>query len=163
MTVRHGTPPDIDSIMAIFEAAKQYMRKTGNTSQWSDGYPARENILADIANGHNYVIIDNNGHITATFALILGEDPTYLYIEDGAWPDNEPYGTIHRIASAGRTPGMLKHAVEFAFTLTNNIRIDTHRDNRPMLDALSRLGFKHCGTIYCRDGSPRLAFQLKRQ
>ncbi len=39
-----------------------------------------------------------------SFAFILGEDPTYQQI-DGAWLNDQPYGTIHRIAGNGKIKG----------------------------------------------------------
>lgn len=32
----------------------------------------------------------------------LGEDESYRVIEDGAWHLDQPYGTIHRLASNGK-------------------------------------------------------------
>ncbi len=37
-------------------------------------------------------------------------------IEDGAWPDNSPYGTIHRIAGDGQVKGLLQLCVAFCKT-----------------------------------------------
>ena len=157
--IRHGRPDEIREIMAVYDAARGFMRASGNMNQWINGYPSDDDILKDISAGHNYVGIDSEGRIVVSFAFIIGNDPTYTYIEDGQWLNDNPYGTIHRIASNGLYRGMLERSVEFCFSLTQDIRIDTHRDNKPMLDALQRLGFKRCGMIYCRDGSPREAFQ----
>lgn len=159
ITIRKGREADIEAVLAIFDGARRYMRATGNLVQWVGGYPAREDVLADIAAGNCYVGEDAGGEIVLVFAFILGEDPTYAVIEDGEWLNAEPYGTIHRIASNGKYRRMLDACVDYCFALTQNIRIDTHTDNRPMLTALARLGFQRCGIIYCRDGSPRLAFQ----
>ncbi len=93
------------------------------------------------------------------FTFIIGEDPTYKEIENGAWLNDKPYGTIHRIASSGRQGGMLKASVRYCAQMIDNIRIDTHADNGPMQNALHRLNFTFCGIIYVADGSPRLAFQ----
>ena len=157
--IRKGKPQDADRLVEIFENAKRYMRSYGNNSQWSHGYPSRIDILKDIELGQNYVGTDHSGEIVLSFAFIIGEEPTYLKIENGNWTNNCPYGTIHRIASSGKFKGMLNEAVKFCFSKINNIRIDTHKDNSPMITALKKLDFIHCGTIYCRDGSPRLAFQ----
>lgn len=42
---------------------------------------------------------------------------------------------------------------------TNNIRIDTHWDNKPMQGALAKAGFHYCGIIHLLDGDERLAYQ----
>ena len=158
LTIRKGTEADVGAILAVYEASRRYMRSTGNLTQWSDGYPARGDVLADIAAGNSYVG-ETDGEIVMAFAFILGDDPTYRIIEDGAWLNDRPYGTIHRLGSNGRRSGILAACVDFCFGQTDNLRLDTHRDNSPMLKAVERLGFIRCGIIYCRDGSPRIAFQ----
>ena len=161
ISIRKGHETDVDVVLAIFDGARRFMRASGNLVQWIGGYPAREDVLADIVAGNCYVGEDTDGEIVVVFAFILGEDPTYAVIEQGKWLNRESYGTIHRIASSGKHGRMLDACVDFCFKLTHNIRIDTHSDNRPMLTALERLGFQRCGIIYCRDGSPRLAFQKR--
>lgn len=162
ITIRKATPDDIEAILEVYESARRYMRATGNLTQWSDGYPARRDVEADMAAGNCYVAEAEEG-IVAAFAFIKGEDPTYRIIEDGAWLNDEPYGTIHRIASDGRRSGVLAACTEFCLARTENLRLDTHSDNRPMLAAVQRLGFIRCGVIFCRDGSPRTAFQKIRR
>lgn len=157
--IRKSTKEDILKMMRIFESSKKYMRSNNNFSQWNDGYPDEKVIISDIDKGYSYVGIDEDGEIVMTFAFIKGEDPTYKIIFDGSWLNDEPYGTIHRIASNGKRSGVLKAACNFCFQETENIRIDTHEDNQPMLSALDNLGFIKCGVINCRDGSPRIAFQ----
>ncbi len=72
----------------------------------------------------------------------------------------EPYETIHRIASAPGAKGLADIALDFCKTKGVNIRIDTHADNVPMLGWIAKHGFKYCGIIRVKDGSPRKAFQL---
>lgn len=157
--IRRAVEADLDAIMPIYDSAKAFMRQTGNMTQWADGYPSRQHILSDIHSGVCYVGVDSEGRIAMVFALITGDDPTYAFIEDGSWLNDRPYGTIHRIASAGLYRGMLKRCVDYCFKQIDNLRIDTHADNQPMKDALARLGFARCGTIYIADGSPRTAYQ----
>ena len=159
LNIRKGTVADIDAVLAVYDAARSFMRASGNHSQWVGGYPAREDVLADIEAGNNYVGETEDGEIVMTFAFIIGEDPTYTVIEDGEWLNDRPYGTIHRIGTNGKRSGMMKACTEFCFKFTDNLRLDTHRDNRTMLEAAGRLGFRRCGIIYCRDGSPRIALQ----
>lgn len=159
--IRQGSFEDIESILSIYNSARKFMRANNNYSQWNDIYPGKEDVIKDIQEGWSFVGIDEDGEIVMTFAFIKGNDPTYNIIKDGNWLNDEPYGTIHRIASSGKTKDVLKSATEYCFKKTSNIRIDTHHDNIPMLKALSKLGFQKCGIIYCRDGSPRIAFQKK--
>lgn len=159
--IRPATPADVEAILAVYEASRRYMRATGNLTQWNDGYPARADVEADLAAGNCYVG-ELAGEVVMAFAFIVGDDPTYRIIEEGAWLNDRPYGTIHRLGSNGRRSGMLAACVDYCFGRIDNLRLDTHRDNRPMLTAVERLGFTRCGIIYCRDGSPRIAFQKMR-
>lgn len=159
ITIRKGVKEDIRNILTIFECARRYMRANNNPLQWNSDYPGETDIIKDMENGNSYVGEDENGKLVMTFAFIIGEDPTYKVIKEGNWLNDAPYATIHRIASNGKTAGVLNCACDYCFQFVDNIRIDTHRDNKPMLKALERLGFQECGIICCRDGSPRMAFQ----
>ena len=41
----------------------------------------------------------------------------------------------------------------------DNLRIDTHDDNKKMQHLIEKNGFIRCGIIYVYDGSPRIAYQ----
>ena len=158
MTIRKGRPADIDRIMRCYDIARRFMRSNGNPHQWVNGYPSRELVILDITEGRNYVGVDDTGRIVMTFAFILGDDPTYAVIVDGSWPDSLPYGTIHRLASDGSHRHILERCVDFCAKKADRLRLDTHADNLPMQRAAERLGFRRCGTIFCDDGSPRIAY-----
>lgn len=147
---------DWDELMRIYECARTLMRESGNPNQWGDKGPGNDLIEADIEKGDSYVMEDENG-IYAAFSLIFGKDPTYGYIE-GQWLNDEPYGTIHRIASDGTHRGILSDAVAYGLEHVSNIRIDTHEENRIMQHQLAKLGFEYCGTIYLLNGDPRRAY-----
>lgn len=138
------------------------MRATGNPHQWEDGRPYRTTLEDDIEKGQLYVLTDQDT-VYGVFALIFGDDPTYAVIEDGAWISTAPYATLHRVASDGTHPGVFHECSEFAFSKIPHIRIDTHRDNRPMQNAILREGYQYCGIIYISDGSPRLAYEQDRK
>lgn len=157
--IRRGRESDLDGIMDCYAAARRYMRESGNHSQWVNGYPSRELVERDMASGVNYVGVDDDGAIAMVFAFIIGDDPTYEVIEDGAWLNSLPYGTIHRLASSGRHHGILRTCLDFCAGMTDNIRLDTHADNITMQRAAEQLGFEKCGVIYCDDGTPRTAYQ----
>lgn len=157
--IRKGENTDIEAIMSCYDIAKQYMRKSGNLTQWINGYPSRELIIEDINRGINYVGQDEDNDIVMVFAFIIGNDPTYNIIENGEWLDESPYGTIHRLASTGKYRGILKICIDYCLSYINNIRLDTHADNLTMQKSTERLGFKKCGIIYCQDSTPRIAYQ----
>ena len=89
---------DIPAMMDLYAQARVFMRENGNLNQWDDSYPSRELLEKDIAFGNSYIVEDDEKNLAATFAFIKGEDPTYYGIENGAWLNHEPYGTIHRLA-----------------------------------------------------------------
>ena len=159
MTVRQAIAADIPAIMTVLEAARGIMRASGNPSQWPDGYPTQEMIEKDLAQGVGCVF-DEGDAVAGYFACIPGPDPTYAYIEDGAWlEDTLPYYVIHRIASLPQVHGIFKGIISYTARLTGNIRIDTHKDNRIMQHLLEKHGFSYCGIIYLANGDPRLAYQ----
>ena len=92
------------------------------------------------------------------FALIIGSEPTYEIIEQGSWHSSMPYGTIHRLASDGSSKGIARSCFDYCKEKCSYLRIDTHRDNKPMLAAIKKYGFQECGIIYVQDGSERIAF-----
>lgn len=156
--VRHAKIADLDTIMSIYESARQFMRSRGNASQWGDSYPSEELLRDDIAKRHLFVGTNTDGTILFVFAFIVGEDPTYQVI-DGAWLNDKPYGTIHRLASAGIVKGVFRQCLDYCFSQIDNIRIDTHQNNAPMRNAISRANFARCGIIKVADGTPRIAYQ----
>lgn len=91
------------------------------------------------------------------FALLDTPEPTYSRIE-GAWRNDAPYLTIHRLAGDGRTHGLFRCAADYCKAISRNVRADTHADNRTMQHLLEENGFLPCGTIHVRDGTPRLAY-----
>lgn len=157
--VRPAQVFDLPAMLDIYAAARAFMAANGNPHQWGDdGYPRRELLERDIARGQSYVVEGGDGSVHGVFLLAPGPDPTYAVIEDGQWPDDGPYGVIHRIAGDGGVKGLLSLAVAFAETRYPALRIDTHRDNTVMQRAVAKSGFVYCGVIHVEDGSPRLAY-----
>ncbi|MCR4694532.1 MAG: MFS transporter [Pseudobutyrivibrio sp.] len=157
-TIRKTRPEDYETLLKIYQHARKIMKENGNPTQWGDHRPAHSLIENDIRLGQSYVLI-LDGKIRGVFALVLGEDPCYKVIEDGSWLNDESYGTIHRIASDGSASGIMEAALDFCQDIIQNIRIDTHADNKIMQHILEKNGFKRCGIIYVDDGTPRIAYQ----
>lgn len=158
MYIRTAYPEDLDAIMGIYENARLFMSRAGNPTQWGTVYPKRELLMDDIDKKQCYVCADGK-EIRAVFVLKMGDDPTYAVIEAGAWKNNAPYGTIHRLAGDGKARGVTKLCVDFCRGKIPNLRADTHRNNTIMQHLLEKNGFEPCGTIYVEDGSPRIAYQ----
>lgn len=63
--------------------------------------------------------------------------------------------------SAGRRragPRLFQCAAEHCKLLSPNVRVDTHANNTTMQRLIEKSGFKKCGIIHVRDGSPRIAY-----
>ena len=153
------TPPErLEEVMALYARARKFMRRTGNPDQWGQDYPGEDLIAREIARGQSHLCLDGR-EIAAVFSLIEGEDPTYRTICDGAWLNDAPYGTVHRICAAQPGAGTGAFCLDWCAARCGNLRIDTHRCNRPMQALLRRCGFTYCGRIFLEDGAERLAFQ----
>lgn len=161
MQIRLSRPEDIPAMLGIYEEARAFMRETGNPNQWADGYPAEELLRTDIERKNSYVV-EEQDQIIATFAFILGDDPTYARIDDGAWLNQEPYGTIHRLASRQGTHGIAQFCFDWCKNQIRDLRADTYQDNVIMQHLLEKNGFIRCGIIYLANGSPRIAYQFSR-
>ena len=156
---RGAVRADMARILDIYARAREFMAKNGNPTQWGDNYPSPELLEEDIDTNRLFVYMVN-GQMQAVFAFVLGEDPTYKVIEDGQWlNDTLPYGTLHRLASAGESKGIGKAVVEWCLEHCESLRADTHADNKVMQHLLESEGFTRCGIIHVEDGTPRIAYQ----
>ena len=135
-----ATEADLPRILEIYDIAKAYMRANGNPNQWNGAYPDPETLRT-------------------VFMLLLEEEPTYAYIEDGSWREERPYGTIHRLAGDGEVRGLFAKCVAFCESKVKYLRADTHFDNHTMQHLLEKNGFERRGIIYLKNGDPRIAYQ----
>lgn len=154
--VRRAVWADFDRILEIYALARKFMAQTGNPTQWGTNYPPLDMLEADIPAGNLYVVEDDAIH--GVFAYFSEPDPTYGYIEDGAWLDDSSYGTIHRVAADG-SGGVFSAVLNFAQEQNPHVRIDTHHDNKVMQHVLEKHGFHRTGIIYLEDGDPRIAYE----
>ena len=157
--IREARQADVDGILTVFDAARQIMRASGNTRQWSDSYPNAEAVRTDMEKD-GAIVMEDDGSIVAYFAFLPSPEPTYSYIEGGAWlDDTKPYHVIHRIASLPEAHGVFRDMIAWCAEREDNLRIDTHRDNAIMQRLIGLHGFKYCGVIYLASGDERLAYQ----
>ena len=162
MNIRKAKVEEIDVIMSVFKAARQFMLKTGNSRQWVDGYPSKELILSNIRDEGMYVCLSEDEEVAGVFYFKVEDDKTYAKIYDGEWLNDKPYGVVHRIASNGKRRGVGDACLQWCMEQCGNIRIDTHRDNIVMQNILIRNGYQQCGIIYVANGTERIAFQKFR-
>ena len=122
MNIRPAQPGDLPALLEIFAHARAFMAQTGNPTQWPATYPGAELMQQQIARGVCYVL-EGNARPEATFCYIPGPEPTYAEIYDGGWPDDAPYATIHRMASAGRVHGAA--AICFAWCAARGLPVSS--------------------------------------
>lgn len=159
--IRNATREDLPALLDIYAAARDYMRRTGNPTQWGDKYPAPDQLEADMARGELYVICGEDGAPHAAFALVAGEEPGYARIE-GKWLRDRPYATIHRMGSDGTLHGCVDQCVAFCRRLAPDLRADTHENNKTVRHLLEKNGFVRCGIVNLdlREGDTRrVAYQ----
>ena len=161
--IRPARLEELPQILAIYRAARIFMKESGNPTQWGDietGNPQPKQVEEDIRQGRSYVYETEEGKIAAVFFYLEGEkvEPTYEKI-DGEWIGSEKYGVVHRIASDGTEKGAGRNCLRWAMQQSGHLRIDTHENNRPMQHVLGDLGFTYCGTILLKNGDPRIAFE----
>ena len=160
---RKGVESDLERVIELVVDAQNWFREQG-IDQWQDGYPTREIISSDILGGENY-IVELNGVASATAVISFAGEPTYSEIKGKGWLNENRYAVVHRIAVADecRRKGIAKEILHFTEELCaergiNDIRIDTHRDNRAMRSLLKKMGYTHCGRITLTSGASREAY-----
>ncbi len=159
MRIRKAVETDFPVILALYDEARNFMHSHGNPRQWNGGYPSESLLRDDLAGGRLYVVTDDES-ILGVFVFFVGMEPTYARIVAGAWPDDKPYGVVHRIASRQGSHGVGTFALEWAWRESGrHLRIDTHKDNLPMRRLVAKQGFRYCGIVFMEDGTERMAFQ----
>ncbi len=151
---RRAEERDLDAIDAIMAEAKAYLRESG-VDQWQDGYPNRDVILADIAAGRGWAFdCVDTGEVAGYECVAMTPEACYPGI-DGKWlTEGENYAVIHRTMAAAKYRGtrlsqeMFSFAEDLAAGMGRaSVRVDTHRDNRPMNRLCEKLGYKLCGVV----------------
>lgn len=156
--IRPSRIEELDRLMEILAQAVRFMRSQGNMTQWAGNYPSRDILYEDIRQGRSFVALLDD-RIVATFCFTEGPDPTYAVIEQGSWLHEEPYHVIHRMACIERNRGIASACMAWCLARARHVRVDTHRDNRPMQQLLAKFGFSPRGIIHIADGSERIAFE----
>ena len=163
LTIRKTRLEDLETIMKIYERARAFMAANGNPRQWANNnWPPESLIRQDIADGHSYVAVTEEGEIAATFFYKYGEnaEPGYQAIEDGEWIGEDTYGVLHRMAASGTVKGAATFCMEWCYQQSGHMRGDTHPDNKPMQGVFKKMGFQYCGIIHVvEDNDPRYAYE----
>ena len=73
MEIRSTEIKDLPLVMEIYDYARAFMRATGNTTQWIDGYPSEALICQEIEDGHSFVCTGEQGENTYSKVITLEE------------------------------------------------------------------------------------------
>ena len=164
MEFRKSVKSDIKEIMNIIKEAQNYF-KENKINQWQDGYPDEESIINDIESEELYVLLIDN-KIIATAYLSFKGDIDYDVIYEGEWISQGDYAVVHRVAVLSDMKGhgvageLFKNIEKICLENNiNNIKIDTHRENKSMQRFLNKNGFEYCGIIYLKGNEERIAFE----
>lgn len=180
MKMREAVTADIEQILAITDSARRFQRHCG-FRQWEDGYPAYDNIAADIAAKGAYVFENDGIAAKAANFTIKGSNiveneniVAYAYLTEGdaeydrlsrIWQFPGPYGVIHRLAIAPQFRGQGLAAQILAMSEAHlaaqgirAMRIDTGQDNIVMQRILSRADYT-CRGLCQFSWGPRLAYE----
>lgn len=157
MIIKLANENDLKELRKLYDHAKHIMNRIGNHNQWKPGEPFNNEILESIEKKIQYLVIEND-EIVATFVFFIGNEPAYDIIENGSWPNNNPYGVIHRIASNGKARGILGEIFQWSASQIPNLRIDTHKDNSIMHHLLHKHGFTRCGLVHLTSGEERIGY-----
>lgn len=165
MRIREATYSDIDSIAALYDAAREYFRTAG-IDQWLDGHPNADTAFAAVEDGICYVALDDYGELAGTFVCDFSGEDAYRQIYGGEWLSSDEYAAIHNVAVAPEMKGRGVAGELFGFVESRciengvySIRGDTHPDNLPMQRAMEKFGFVQCGMIRYPAYGERLAYQ----
>ncbi|WP_268912465.1 GNAT family N-acetyltransferase [Lentilactobacillus sp. SPB1-3] len=166
--IREANRDDVSAIMDIINSAKAFLKGYGSP-QWQDGHPNEQMINDDIDSGNGQVLIVDD-KVAGYAAVSFTPDNNYKVITDGAWqkPDDK-YAVIHRMAISADYRGqhlsnyMLSNLISMIVSQqVRNVRIDTHRVNKPLQGLVTSFGFIRRGQINVVDkiDPVREAFEL---
>ena len=74
--IRLARQEDMEQILRVYGAARDYMVRNGNPTQWAGGYPSRALLEEDIRRGQLYLDQGETG-IHGAFVFFIGEEPCY--------------------------------------------------------------------------------------
>lgn len=164
--LRRAIESDLPEIMRMIDYARERMLAEGKC-QWDENYPQAPHILEDIRLGHAMLLCSTAGIPLTYGAIVLGDEPAYKDLRDGAWLTEEgtAYGVVHRLAAAPEARGkgcgsefMLQAEALMRDKGMASFRVDTNFDNDAMLHILDKLGFSYCGKVMYGHGE-RLAYE----
>lgn len=159
--IREAIREELPVVKKLIQLGRKRQIEAGNLNQWGPDYPSDKLLEKDFREGTIY-LCEYDGKVVGTFSLFTAPDPTYKEIVQGDWLNDEPYATVHRIATDGSVNGAGQYCLRWVQEQFDNVRIDTHEDNTAMRYILEKLGFQEVGIIYLTNGDERLAFHYAK-
>lgn len=141
---------DLEELMNIYYLVRKRMIDEDNLTQWDNPEIFKKELIDYINKKVLYKVVKNS-EIMGFFAYIKNGDNAYNKIT-GKWLNDNPYITIHKMASKYPKNGIGRYIIEYVreqMLIDNlkDIRIDTHKNNKSMNIFLEKMGFKFCGII----------------
>ncbi|WP_127058497.1 GNAT family N-acetyltransferase [Veillonella ratti] len=152
---------ELEVCYEIIEEGRAFQKEQGFV-QWTEAYPNRDTIEADIEKKKGYVIKADKD-ILGYMCVDFDGEPAYDDI-NGAWRSEAPYAVVHRMAFSKKARG--KGIADIAFGLIDKlcvakgvkyIRVDTDFPNKRMQHILTKNGYIYCGVIVFQNGD-KLAY-----
>ncbi len=152
VTYRPAAAEDIPRILEIVQDARESLARY-HVDQWQGPYPGAERFEEDIRLQQCFML-ESAGERFGFFVLSTLPEPDYDRITDGKWSADMPYCVLHRAAVAkefrgsGAAQALIRccEAQARVYGL-KCIRVDTHRQNKPMQNLLRESGFRYRGNI----------------
>jgi RimJ/RimL family protein N-acetyltransferase len=152
----------LPSLMDMYEKAKQLLKSHGS-GQWQNGEPSKQTILQDISVGNLYGLYE--GALLIGACAIMDKDPSYHFLHEGSWLNQDPYLVIHRFVidasfhNQGLGARFLSLIEQLALDqMVFNIRVDTHELNLPMKALLNKMSYEVRGKVHFTNIGERIVY-----
>lgn len=155
LTFRRATNEDLSQVLELYKAVVKNMINSG-INQWSDDYPNKVVLSADIERGE--LVIGLNGEeILTAYVMNCDADPDY-YNADWQHPDAK-WCVVHRlcVSPAYHRQGIATKVMEYVEQTAkeegfDSIHLDTFSGNPKALSLYHKLGFVDVGEAFWARG-----------
>lgn len=164
MEFRLAKEVDREKIEKIYEDGSLKLKSLG-INQWQGNEKPNLNNFSNLNENKIIYVLEDKEIIVSTL-IIYDKDDDYENNLVGTWNSPKPYVALHRIAtlSGARKKGYGRKIIEFAesYARENNfksVRIDTHRENKPMQNLLSSMEYNFVGLVFLDGKRERFAYE----
>lgn len=164
MEFRLAKEVDREKIEKIYEDGSLKLKSLG-INQWQGNEKPNLNNFSNLNENKIIYVLEDKEIIVSTL-IIYDKDEDYENNLVGTWNSPKPYVALHRIAtlSGARKKGYGRKIIEFAenYAKENNfksVRVDTHRENKPMQNLLSSMEYNFVGLVFLDGKRERFAYE----